>query len=305
MQNAAPAGARPPDTGAEGAASEGIASGAVAPGAVASGTVLGLYAAVARGAFRRYSTYRAATLAGTFTNTVFGIILASSFLALWQARPNLGGYDQGQAVTYIWVSQAMLVTVSVWGGGFQDELQDRFRSGDIAVDLYRPVDFQAWWLATDLGRAGFQVLVRGTVPLLVGALVFRTRMPEHALTWVFFLFSVLLALLVSFGMRFLVSITGFWLHDSEGVRAVMLVVSMFFSGMLLPIALFPGPLGDLAGVLPWAALIKVPTDVFLERADGAGLLAALGSQLGWAAVLLAAGRGAQWLATRRVVVQGG
>lgn len=264
-----------------------------------------LYAAVARGAFRRYSTYRAATVAGAFTNTVFGVILASTFVALWQARPGLGGYDQSQAVTYIWVSQGLLITVAVWGGGFQDELQDRFRSGDIAVDLYRPVDFQGWWLATDLGRAAFQLLVRGTVPLLFGALVFRVRMPERPLTWLFFLLSVLLALLVSFGIRFLVSITGFWLHDSEGIRSVMLVVSMFFSGMLLPIVLFPGWLGTLAQVLPWASLVKVPTDVFLERVRGAALAGALAFQLGWAAALLAAGRGAQWLATRKVVVQGG
>ncbi|MFI2611603.1 ABC transporter permease [Kitasatospora sp. NPDC018619] len=264
-----------------------------------------LYAAVARGAFRRYSTYRAATVAGTFTNTVFGMILASSFLALWQARPGLGGYDQSQAVTYIWVSQSLLVTVAVWGGGFQDDLQERFRSGDIAVDLYRPVDFQGWWLASDLGRAGFQALVRGTVPMLIGALVFRIRLPEHPLTWLFFLVSVLLAVVVSFGLRFLVSITGFWLHDSEGVRSVMLVVSMFFSGMLLPVALFPGWLGELGRVLPWAALVNVPTDVFLERTATAALPGALGFQLGWAAVLLAAGRGAQWLATRKVVVQGG
>ncbi|MFE4517338.1 ABC transporter permease [Kitasatospora sp. NPDC056783] len=264
-----------------------------------------LYAAVARGTFRRYSTYRAATVAGTFTNTVFGIILASSFLALWQARPNLGGYDQSQAVTYIWVSQSLLVTVAVWGGGFQDDLQARFRSGDIAVDLYRPVDFQCWWLASDLGRAAFQALVRGTVPMLVGALVFRIRLPEHPLTWVLFLCSVLLAVVVSFGLRFLVSITGFWLHDSEGVRSVMLVVSMFFSGMLLPIGLFPGWLGDLGRVLPWSALVQVPTDVFLERRGAGAALGTLGFQLGWAAVLLAAGRGAQWLATRKVVVQGG
>ncbi|WP_078891466.1 ABC transporter permease [Streptomyces sp. NRRL S-350] len=287
MLNSAPAETRPPDPPAAPAAS------------------LRLYAAVARGAFRRYSTYRAATLAGTFTNTVFGAILASSFLALWQARPNLGGYDQSQAVTYIWVSQGLLVTVAVWGGGFQDDVQDRFRSGDIAVDLYRPVDFQGWWLATDLGRAAFHLLVRGTVPMLVGALAFRTRLPQQPLTWAVFLLSVLLAVVVSFGLRFLVSITGFWLHDSEGVRSVMLVVSMFFSGMLLPIALFPGWLGDLGRVLPWAALIKVPTDVFLERTDGGALPGALGFQLAWAAALLAAGRGAQWLATRRVVVQGG
>ncbi|MEV7778709.1 ABC-2 family transporter protein [Kitasatospora sp. NPDC088351] len=266
---------------------------------------VGLYLAVARGAFRRYSTYRAATLAGAFTNTVFGFILAYTFVALWQARPGLGGYDQSQAVTYIWVSQALLVTVAVWGGGFQDDVQDRFRSGDIAIDLYRPVDFQGWWLATDLGRAGFHLVTRGAVPMVAGALVFRIRLPEQPLTWVFFLFSVFLAVVVSFGLRFLVSLTGFWLHDSEGVRSVMLVVSMFFSGMLLPLSLFPGRLGDLAPVLPWAALVQVPTDVFLERSTGAGLLGPLGFQLAWAAVLLAAGRAVQLLATRKVVVQGG
>ncbi|MEU1507847.1 ABC-2 family transporter protein [Kitasatospora sp. NPDC005748] len=266
---------------------------------------MALYLAIARGAFRRYATYRAATLAGAFTNTVFGFILAYTFVALWQARPGLGGYDQSAAVTYIWVSQALLVTVAVWGGGFQDDVQDRFRSGDIAIDLYRPVDFQGWWLATDLGRAGYHLLARGTLPMLAGALVFRVRLPEHPLTWLYFLLSVLLAVVVSFGLRFLVSLTGFWLHDSEGVRSVMLVVSMFFSGMLLPLALFPGLLGEIAPVLPWAALIQVPTDVFLERSTGAALLGALGFQLFWGLGLVLLGRGVQLLATRKVVVQGG
>ncbi|MFJ1705698.1 ABC transporter permease [Kitasatospora sp. NPDC088346] len=264
-----------------------------------------LYLAVARGAFRRYSTYRAATLAGAFTNTVFGCILAYTFLALWQARPGLGGYDARQAVSYIWISQALLVTVAVWGGGFQDDVQDRFRTGDIAVDLYRPVDFQGWWLASDLGRAAFHLISRGALPTVFGALVFRTRLPADPAVWAAFLLSVLLAVVVSFGLRFLVSLTGFWLHDSEGVRAVMLVVSMFFSGMLLPLALFPGWLGRIAVELPWAALISVPTDVLLERRTGAALLAGLAFQAVWAVLLLAAGRGVQLLATRKVVVQGG
>ncbi|MFF2953583.1 ABC transporter permease [Kitasatospora sp. NPDC057965] len=281
---------RPPDPGG-------------APGGARAALLL--YAAVVRGAFRRFSTYRAATLAGAFTNTVFGFILAYTFLALWHARPGLGGYDEAAAVTYIWVSQALLATVAVMGGGFQDDVQERFRSGDIAIDLYRPVDFQGWWLATDLGRAGFELLARGVPPTLAGALVFHTRMPEHPLTWPAFLLATLLAVVVSFGLRFLVSLTGFWLHDSEGVQSVLMVVSLFFSGMLLPLALFPGWLGTLAPLLPWAALIKVPTDVFLERATGTELLGALGFQLAWAVVLLAAGRLLQLLATRKVVVQGG
>ncbi|MER5636389.1 ABC-2 family transporter protein [Kitasatospora sp. NPDC002227] len=264
-----------------------------------------LYLAVVGGAFRRYSTYRAATLAGAFTNSVFGCVLASTFLALWHARPGLGGYDARQAVTYIWISQALLVTVAVWGGGFQDDLQERFRTGDIAVDLYRPVDFQLWWLAGDLGRAGFHLLARGVVPTLIGLLLFDTELPADPAVWALFLLAVLLAVTVSFGLRFLVSLAGFWLHDGEGLRALMLVVSMFFSGMLLPITLFPGLLGEIAPRLPWSAMIQIPSDILLRRRTGTAALTGLGFQLGWAAVLLAAGRAGQALATRKVVVQGG
>ena len=53
----------------------------------------GLYVAVATRAFRRYSTYRAATLAGIFTNSVFGVIYSYAYLALWAANPDAGGYD--------------------------------------------------------------------------------------------------------------------------------------------------------------------------------------------------------------------
>ena len=58
-----------------------------------------LYAAVAARSFRRFSTYRTATLAGIFTNSVFGVIYSYAYLALWHQRPDAGGYDATDAVT--------------------------------------------------------------------------------------------------------------------------------------------------------------------------------------------------------------
>lgn len=109
-----------------------------------------LYVAVAAGGFRRYATYRAATAAGVFTNTVFGLILVYTYLALWDEKPQLGGYDQAQAVTFVWLGQALLAALAIGGGGFEDELMERIRTGDVAVDLYRPADLQLWW---QIGRA--------------------------------------------------------------------------------------------------------------------------------------------------------
>ncbi|MBI0384825.1 ABC-2 family transporter protein, partial [Streptomyces albiflaviniger] len=169
-----------------------------------------LYAAVAVSGFKRYATYRVATVAGVFTNTVFGFILAYTYTALWDERPHLGGYDLAQALTFVWLGQALLAAVALMGGGFQEELQDRIRSGDIAVDLYRPVDLQLWWLATELGRALFQLLGRGVVPMAVGALVFELRLPASPLTWLWFLLAVALAVCVGFAVRYLVSLASFW-----------------------------------------------------------------------------------------------
>ncbi|CQR63833.1 ABC transporter permease [Streptomyces leeuwenhoekii] len=261
-----------------------------------------LYAAVAAGGFRRYATYRAATAAGVFTNTVFGLILVHVHLALWAQKPQLGGYDQAQAVTYVWLGQAFLSTLAIGGGGIEDELMERIRTGDVAVDLYRPVDLQLWWLAADLGRASFQLLGRGVVPFAIGALFFPVRLPGDVAAWAAFLVAVVLAMVVSFAIRFLVALSAFWLLDGTGVLQLSWIAGFFCSGMLLPLNVFPGALGEVVRALPWSSLLQGPADVLLGEADPLGTYA---FQAGWALVLLAAGRLVQSAATRRVVVQGG
>ncbi|MFD6993928.1 ABC transporter permease [Streptomyces sp. NPDC059943] len=264
-----------------------------------------LYAAVAAGGFRRHATYRTATAAGVFTNTVFGFIVAYTYTALWEQRPQLGGYDLSQALTYVWLGQALLMTCAMMGGGFEDELMERIRTGDIAIDLYRPADLQLWWLASDLGRAAFHLMGRGIVPMALGALAFDLALPDNPLTWLAFLLSVFLGVVVSFSVRFLVALSAFWLMDGAGVGQITFLVGLFFSGMLLPLTLFPGLLGEIARALPWSSLLQVPADVLLGRHTGWGLLGAFAFQAGWALALLTLGRLIQSVATRRVVVQGG
>ncbi|NUV80647.1 ABC-2 family transporter protein [Streptomyces sp. CAI-155] len=264
-----------------------------------------LYAVVAAGGFRRFATYRTATTAGVFTNTVFGFVLAYTYIALWDERPQLGGYDMSQALTYVWIGQALLAACAMMGGGFEDELMERIRTGDIAVDLYRPADLQLWWLAGDVGRAAFQLLGRGVVPMLVGALAFDLALPGSPWIWPAFLLSVLLGIVVSFAVRFLVALSAFWLLDGAGAAQMSWLLGLFFSGMLLPLPLFPGLLGEVARILPWSSLLQIPADVFLGKYSGWELLEAYAFQGAWAVALLLAGRLLQSVATRRVVVQGG
>ncbi|WP_433258828.1 ABC transporter permease [Streptosporangium sp. CA-135522] len=259
-----------------------------------------LYLRIAGYGFRRHSAYRAAALAGAFTNTVFGILRAYILIALWEARPGLAGYGVADAVTFCFLSQAFIGPMQVFGGGL--ELAGRVRTGDIAVDLVRPASLQMWSLADDLGRAGYLFLLRSLPPTLVGAALFGLVTPADPATWLFFAAALTLGVVVSFGWRYLIALSACWIVDDRGAQSLSLVMTFFFSGMVLPLNLFPGWLGTLANALPWSAMVQVPADVYLGKRD---VLDALGFQAAWAVALLALGALVTRAARHKVVIQGG
>src|SRR3954464_2970597 len=212
---------------------------------------------IAKRGWRRYASYPWATAAGVFTNTIFGFIQAYILLAVYRHRSDVGGYDTSDTLTYVWLVQALIMTVYSFGW---TELALRIRDGSIATDLSRPLDPQRYWLAFDLGRAPYHFVFRGILPFVVGALVFRLHSPTP-LHFVAFFASLALAVVVSFGFRFLYNSAAFWLTDIRGVVTVALSVSLFFSGMVLPLTFFPDWLRAIALALPFAAIVQVPIDV--------------------------------------------
>ena len=256
---------------------------------------------LAKRGYRRYAAYPMATAAGAFTNTVFGFMQAYILLAVFRHRSHVGSYDATDAVTYVWLAQALIMTVNVFGW---QEFALRIRDGSIATDLARPLDPQRYWLAFDLGRAPYHFLFRGVPPFIVGALVFHLRYPSPGAAAAFVV-SLVLAVVVSLAFRFLYNSAAFWLLDYRGVVTVSLVVSLFFSGMILPLAFFPDWLRAIAYGLPFRAMMQMPVDIYLGKYSGASVAGALALQAMWAAALLGLGRLALSAGTRKLVIQGG
>ena len=260
-------------------------------------------AALVAAGFRRWASYRAATLAGAFTNTFFGVVrLAILFAAADAAGGAIAGYDRAALSTYTWVGQGMIAVVVLFGSF---ELAQRVRTGDVAVDLGRPVHPVAGWLAEDVGRAGQACLVRFFVPLLVGWLLFGLRVPEHLVTLPLFVLSAAVAVVVSFGCRLLVNLSAFWLLDIRGLASVYMVASNVLCGLVVPVAFFPDWLRAVAYATPFPSMLQTPVDIAVERVSGVDALVAVGLQLAWAAALLALGVLVLHRGTRRLVVQGG
>ncbi|MFI6602579.1 ABC transporter permease [Nonomuraea sp. NPDC050536] len=256
-----------------------------------------LYVRLVRYGFRKHATYIWGALAGAFTNSVFGILRAYVLIALWQARPGLAGYDITDAVTFCFITQAFIGPMQLFGGGLT--IPERIRSGDIALDLVRPASLQLWSLAEDLGRAGYLLLVRGIPPVLLGAALFGITPPREP-AW--FMAGLMLGVLVSFGWRYLVALSVCWLADDRAVSTLSLVLTTFLSGMMIPLAIFPGWVGETARALPWAAMVQAPSDLYLGKAPAGQTLA---FQLFWAVALLALGALGTRAIRHKVVIQGG
>lgn len=261
-----------------------------------------LYVELARRGYRRYAAYPAATIAGVFTNSMFGFMIAYILLALYRDRDEIAGYDASDAVTYAWLAQALIGTLALFGW---NELALRIRSGDIATDLARPLDLVATGLAFDLGRALHGFLYRGVPPFVIGAIVFDLTRPPDAISVVAFLASVVLATGISFAFRFLYNLPAFWLLHYRGPMLIALFVSLALSGMVIPVRFFPDWLAAVANATPFPALVQTPIDVFVGETRGIEILSALGVQVAWLVVLLLACRAALSAGTRRLVVQGG
>lgn len=261
-----------------------------------------LYVEVAKRAFARQMAYRTANLAGLTTNAFFGTLISFMYIGLYGGREIEAGWTLRDTLDFVWISQSLLTPVYIWGWW---EIALTIRSGDVVSDLSKPLDYYSFWLSQDAGRAVFHVLFRLAPTLLMGSLLFGLGLPADAGRWGAFLLSLALAVWISFGLRFLVNVSAFWLLDYRGPGMLLLFANSFLSGLLVPLVFWPDWARGVVGWLPFAGIIQAPVDVILGKATGPGLAGVLLFQLAWGLALLAAGRLLLALAVRRVVIQGG
>lgn len=259
-----------------------------------------VYLELARRSFAQQFAYREATLAGLFTNSVFGIMIASVFLGLYHSRPGtVAGWSADETVRYMWINQSLLMVLFLWGWW---EVAQSIRTGAIVTDLLKPIDYYAYWMARDVGRAAAQVIIRGIPTLLIGWLLFRFPVPASPVRWAEFVTSVAFAVLVSFAFRFLVNLATFWVLDHRGLHYASIVLVNFFSGLLLPLTFFPAWLLTIANLLPFRALMMLPNEVLAGHRSP---WSAYALQLFWIVVLSLLAQLVMKRAERKVVVQGG
>jgi ABC-2 type transport system permease protein len=262
------------------------------------------YLAFAKASLQIMLVYKS-SLALNLIGTVFYVV---AMFYLWQtiflhqtgALP--GGFVWEEMKAYILIS-FLLNSIMTW---YDEWVMGRdIREGLVAVDLARPVDFQAKRFCDAIGPIPIELLsalmVGGTVALLFGGIALPAD-PAHA---ALFGLSAVLAAITKFGLIYCVSMLAFWTTGVTGLSWGRMAIQNIFSGALIPLVFFPGWLQTVAAILPFQGLVSTPAMAYLGKLDWSTTVMLVAIQAVWAVGLLMLGRLAWRGASRMVTIHGG
>jgi ABC-2 type transport system permease protein len=268
------------------------------------------YASVAAARQRVLLQYRAAALAGVVTQGFWGAIKLMVLAAFYAVATTPAPMTFVEVLSYVWLGQALFALLP-WNG--DEELVQQVRSGGVALDLLRPLDLYAFWFARTLAfRTGRTLLRAGPIVLLAGFVLPWVGLEEWALPPPasahgagLFVISLLAAAFLSTAITMLLQVSMLHSLTGTGVQHALPALVTVFSGMIVPLPLFPDFLQPLMRAQPMRGVCDVPYRIYSGHIAPDAALYELAQQLLWSALLVWLGRALLAAATRRVVIQGG
>ncbi len=262
-----------------------------------------VYFAFVTKSFQKRMQYRVANLAGLTTNFFFLLVHIFVYTAFYAASSEPQPLSLNEIITYFVLCQVSFMLMPFWGG--RSEVTQAIKDGSVALQLTKPVDFHAYWFADECGRACYFLLMRGCPTFLISILFFEVTIPQQFTVFIAFAVSMVLAILMSTAITITIFSSAFWTLDTAGISGMSGSVIMLFSGMLVPIALWPEGLAHIAEWLPFAGLIDVPFSIYLSKVTGVAIWTAIGKQMMWCFIFLGLGRFFLRRGFSRLVIQGG
>lgn len=228
-----------------------------------------------------------------FLLLVIGPVLVFFFIRynLWAAIYHLQGITTLQGYTFeqMLAYQVWVMLVGFLGQGYNgNNLAEDIRLGRISAYLLYPFGF---WQYHSSAFLAFQIVQCGVVALTLAAACFWgwVQLPVWSVLLNGFCFALTVGLFW-FQLNFLLGILAFWLEETWVLRVMMVTITQFLSGALLPLELFPHWLQAGLTWLPFPYLTYVPVKILMGTYQG-GLGLAYAVLLTWTLLLFAAARG--------------
>lgn len=238
------------------------------------------------------------------------LLITVVVLYIWNAVFNsadvavINGFTFDEMISYVILSTitGMLIENDVhWSIGSD------VRSGDIAMNLIKPVSYQLRQYASAIG---FMIVsfIFISFPLWIGYsgyMYISQGVLPNPVTVLLYLLSCMMSSIILFCINYAFGLAAFYVSYIFGFIYAKEAIFRFFSGALIPLAFFPLVIRQAFDFMPFSSLIYTPVMIHLGKYTGNTLVKYLLLQLFWVVFLFALD---QWLwkrAIKRLTILGG
>ncbi|WP_018888295.1 ABC transporter permease [Paenibacillus massiliensis] len=265
--------------------------------------MLSVYSDFIRIRFLTMLAYRINYYSGILIYTLNIGVYYFTYMAIYGGgSKELGGFTAAQMTTYVavsWMARAF------YFNNLDREISTDIRDGSIAIQIIRPYNYILVKMTQGLGEGMFRFLMLMIPGMLIAILLFPVELPRDPYAWIGFLVMLFFSFLINSQLNVITGLSAFFIENNEGMMRMKRVIVDLFSGLVVPISLFPGWLERLSAWLPFQAITYLPGSVFTGRVQGTGIWNVLGIQILWFILLLIPMIIIWRLARRRLFVQGG
>jgi ABC-2 type transport system permease protein len=191
------------------------------------------------------------------------------------------------------------------GMSVESRVGQRIRTGMIATDLLKPVDFQLAQASQALSDGLFNVFLCLPIGFVAYLALGQGVFPASGWALLGFMASAGLSFLIMFSLSFLFVQAAFFTYSGYGIFAARTALQQTFSGLSAPLVMFPAWLRATSEWLPFRHTIHSPISIYLGWTRGTAIWHTLGQQVLWALLLFGLGRWTFTYALRRLEIQGG
>lgn len=260
------------------------------------------YIAILKCRFSALFQYRAAALAGLCTQTFWGLIKMMVFTAFFSQSTTTHPMTLEQAITFIWLGQA-LIQLLPWS--LDKEVEEQVKTGNVAYELVRPLDLYWLWFSRSLAMRLVPTAMRCLPIFILAGLFFGLEAPHSFASGAAFVCSLGFSALLAASITTFVIVSLMWTVSGEGLQRLLPHTVVLFSGMIVPLPLFPSWMQPFLNIQPFRGIIDIPSRLYTGMIPVNEAFYYLGFQLAWCLALVVMGRILIRRGLKRLVIQGG
>ncbi len=245
----------------------------------------------------------------TAFNVIAGILTIYIEISIWNALYGTRSvvYTSGISVTindminYVIVSHFLAL---VMGNSAIRRISSRVQSGQIAVELLRPLSFKGLIIAEVLA-GNLYGLVFFFVPILTFGLVFYEIATVPSDSILFFSIAVINAIVLNYLIAYCLGLLSFWYVQVWQLSFLLDGFLRLFGGAWVPIWFFPKWLHTISAFLPFQLIYYFPLSIYTGKLNHMDIIVLLIQQLAWIIGLICVERMLWHRGTQKLVIQGG